>query len=348
MNRRQFLQTSALLAGSLAMGENVFAEGAKKQGFTPIVVIHGGTSGLGLTKEEFAKREVVMKQSLLAGRAVIEKGGTAIDAVIASIKVMEDSPEFNAGKGAVFTADGFNELDASIMDGSTKKAGAVAMTRHIKNPIEAARLVMDKTWHTLLAGDGADKFARENRLTMVEQEYFFTERRYEQLQKAKEKAKKPLLDSDKSRAHFGNYTEPYLGTVGALALDKNGNLAAATSTGGMTNKMTGRIGDSPVIGAGTYADNDSVAVSCTGTGDIYIRVAAAHEVSAIYKYKNLSATKAAENVIAQIAALGGTGGIISIDKFGTPGYAWTKNALGMFHGEVRIGQEPIVHWPVAK
>lgn len=355
MNRREFLQATAVVAGGLAIGQDVFAADtakpktqAKKE-ITPIVVIHGGTSGLGLTKEDYAKREVVMAQSLLAGQAVLEKGGSAIDAVIASIKVMENSPEFNAGKGAVFTADGFNELDASIMDGKTKKAGAVAMARHIKNPIEAARVVMDKTWHTLIAGDGADKLARENGLEMVEQDYFFTQVRYDQLKKAKEQEQqKPLLDSDKPRAHQGSMTEPYLGTVGALALDKNGNLAAATSTGGMTNKMTGRIGDSPLIGAGNYADNDSVAVSCTGTGDIYIRAAAAHEVSALYKHKNMTATQAAEATIAEIAALGGTGGIISVDKYGTPGYAWTKDKLGMYHGEAKVGGKPVIYWPVGK
>lgn len=288
-----------------------------------------------------------MEESLKAGQKILAGGGSAIDAVIAAIKIMEDSPIFNAGKGAVFTADGFNELDASIMDGATKRAGAVAMSRAIKNPIEGARFVMDKTKHTLIAGEGADKLARENGLEMVDQKYYFTQHRWEQLEEAKKKDEL-LLDSDKPRAHLGLYTEPYLGTVGAAALDSKGNLAAGTSTGGMTNKMTGRIGDSPIIGAGNYADNDSLALSCTGTGDIFIRVATGHETSALYKYKKLSATKAAEEAIKQIAALGGTGGIVSVDKNGNPGYAWTKDKLGMFHGEARVGQEPKVFFPVAK
>lgn len=311
----------------------------------PIVAIHGGTSGLGLSKEEFKKRERVMQESLKKAQAILQKNGSAIDAVIAAIKVMENSPEFNAGKGAVFTADGFNELDASIMDGENKKAGAIAMSRHIKNPIEGARVVMDKTWHTLIAGDGADKLAKENNLQMVDQKYFFTKTRYEQLQDAKKQENKPLLDSNKS-ANLGNYTEPYLGTVGAIALDSRGNLAAATSTGGMTNKMTGRIGDSPSIGSGNYADNDSIAASCTGTGDIFMRVVAAHEVSSLYKYKNLSVQQAAEETINQVAKLGGEGGIIAIDKNGNTGFAWTKDTLGMFHGVAKANGKIEVFWPL--
>lgn len=344
--RRDFLKNVALTAGGVALTGSLLEANPSKKA-TPIIVIHGGTSGLGLTQEEFLQRKAGMEKSLLAGQKVLSDGGTAIEAVIAAIKVMEDDPLFNAGKGAVFTAEGFNELDASIMDGATKKAGAVAMSRHIKNPIEAARVVMDKTWHTLIAGEGADKLAKENGLEMVDQKYFFTEVRWNQLQEAK-KQKELLLDSDKARAHLGNYTEPYLGTVGAAALDAHGNLAAGTSTGGMTNKMTGRIGDSPIIGAGNYADNDSLALSCTGTGDIFIRAAAAHETSALYKYKKLSAQKAAEATIKQVAALGGTGGIVSVDKNGIPGYAWTSDKLGMFHGEARVGGKPKVFFPVKK
>ncbi|MCR6572616.1 isoaspartyl peptidase/L-asparaginase family protein [Campylobacter insulaenigrae] len=337
---KNILLTLACIA--LLSSTNVLAKN-----FEPVIVIHGGTSGLGLTEEEFIKREKVMKESLKAGQNILEKGGSSVDAVIAAIKVMENSPEFNAGKGAVFTSDGFNELDASLMDGKSLNAGAIAMARTIKNPIEAAKIVMDKTPHTLIAGEGADKLAKNNGLEIVNQKYFYTDHRYKQLQDAK-KSKKVLLDSDKAKAHLGISTEPYLGTVGAIALDKNGNLAAGTSTGGTTNKMTGRIGDSPIIGAGNYANNDSVAVSCTGTGDIYIRVAAAHEVASLYKYKKLSVQKAAEETIKEVAELGGTGGIISIDKNGKVGYAWTKDKLGMYHGEARIGKEPKIFWPVDK
>ncbi|MCR6591132.1 isoaspartyl peptidase/L-asparaginase family protein [Campylobacter insulaenigrae] len=337
---KNILLTLASIA--LLSSTNVLAKN-----FEPVIVIHGGTSGLGLTEEEFIKREKVMKESLKAGQNILEKGGSSVDAVIAAIKVMENSPEFNAGKGAVFTSDGFNELDASLMDGKSLNAGAIAMARTIKNPIEAAKIVMDKTPHTLIAGEGADKLAKNNGLEIVNQKYFYTDHRYKQLQDAK-KSKKVLLDSDKAKAHLGISTEPYLGTVGAIALDKNGNLAAGTSTGGTTNKMTGRIGDSPIVGAGNYANNDSVAVSCTGTGDIYIRVAAAHEVASLYKYKKLSVQKAAEETIKEVAELGGTGGIISIDKNGKVGYAWTKDKLGMYHGEARIGKEPKIFWPVDK
>ncbi|MCR6575708.1 isoaspartyl peptidase/L-asparaginase [Campylobacter insulaenigrae] len=337
---KNILLTLASIA--LLSSTNVLAKN-----FEPVIVIHGGTSGLGLTEEEFIKREKVMKESLKASQNILEKGGSSVDAVIAAIKVMENSPEFNAGKGAVFTSDGFNELDASLMDGKSLNAGAIAMARTIKNPIEAAKIVMDKTPHTLIAGEGADKLAKNNGLEIVNQKYFYTDHRYKQLQDAK-KSKKVLLDSDKAKAHLGISTEPYLGTVGAIALDKNGNLAAGTSTGGTTNKMTGRIGDSPIIGAGNYANNDSVAVSCTGTGDIYIRVAAAHEVASLYKYKKLSVQKAAEETIKEVAELGGTGGIISIDKNGKVGYAWTKDKLGMYHGEARIGKEPKIFWPVDK
>lgn len=343
------LSKTAMVAASIVALSFLSLNAGEK--FTPLIVIHGGTSKLDLSQDEFMLRAEPMKKALKAGQAVLEKGGTALDAVTAAIVILEDDPNLNAGKGAVFTSDGFNELDASIMDGATKKAGGVAMSRHIKNPILGARLVMEKTWHTLIAGEGADKLAKANGLEMVEQEYYFTQKRFDQLKKAKEKQQLMLMkDNDKNDklATLKDKAEPYLGTVGAIALDKNGNLAAATSTGGMTNKMTGRIGDSPIIGSGTYADNDSVAVSCTGTGDIYMRVNAAHEVSAHYKYAGGDVQKAAQNAIKQVDALGGSGGIISIDKNGKIGFAWTKHKLGMYHGEAKVGSEPIVHWPVGK
>ena len=350
MKRRKFLQNAAILAGGIALSQSISYGANKKQ--KPVIVIHGGTSGLGLSKEEFSKRESVMLQSLKAGQEILAKGGEAMDAVIAAIKVMEDSPIFNAGKGAVFTSDGYNELDAALMHGGSRKAGAIAMGRHIKNPIEAARLVMEKTWHTLVAGEGADNLAKKYGLEMVEQKYYFTQERWDQLQEAK-KNEQLLLDSDKAKAFLekpflGEYTEPYLGTVGAVALDSKGNLVAGTSTGGLTNKMTGRIGDSPIIGAGTYADNDSLGLSCTGTGDIFMRVVSGHEASALYKYKKLSLQKAIEGTIEQVAKLGGSGGIVSIDKLGNTGFAWTKDKLGMFHGEARVGESAKVFFPVSK
>lgn len=322
----------------------------------PVIVIHGGTSGMGLTEEEFSKREVVMRKALKAGQKVLNDNGTAEDAVIAAIVVMEDSPIFNAGKGAVFNSKGENELDASIMDGDTKTAGAVAGAKHIKNPIKAAKLVKEKTWHTLISGDGADELAKKYGLDIVDNKYFFTEHRFNQLKEAQEKAKdKAFIDHEKikdskktSGVHIGITTEPYLGTVGALALDKHGNLAAGTSTGGLTNKMAGRIGDSPIIGAGTYADNDGLAVSCTGSGDIFIRAAAAHEADALYKYKHLTPTEATQAVANEVEKLGGTGGLISLDAKGVTGYGWTKDKLGMYHGEARGTKEPKIFFPVSK
>ena len=337
----------AILLGVTVLysSQGLFANQKESSKITPVIVIHGGTSSMNLTEKEFEKRRVVMEESLLAGQRILAKNGNAEDAVIAAIKIMEDSPEFNAGKGAVFNAAGENELDASLMLGKGRRAGAVTGVMSIKNPIEAAKVVMDKTKHTLIGGVGADNLAKQNRLTMVTQEYFYTDFRYKSLVEARKKSKsKPLLDSEQA---YNEHKEakPYLGTVGAIALDSQGCLAAGTSTGGMTNKMAGRIGDSPIIGAGNYAD-DNVAVSCTGTGDIFIRVVAAHEVAALYEYKGLNITKAAEETIAQVKELGGTGGIIAIDKFGTPGYAWTRNDLGMFHGEAKVGSKPIVFFPV--
>ncbi|MGL4721962.1 MAG: isoaspartyl peptidase/L-asparaginase family protein [Desulfovibrionaceae bacterium] len=345
MKRRDFIvSVAATVAGASILSKSTPALAKRVQGKpVPIVVIHGGTSGMNLTEKEFDGRKKVMEASLLAAQAIITKGGSAEDAVIEAIKIMEDSPLFNAGKGAVFNASGVNELDASIMLGNGRRAGAVTGVTTVKNPILAAKLIMEKTKHTLVGGAGADDFAKKNGLTTVDQKYFYTDFRYKALQDAK-KEQQILLDSEKTSSNVVP-AEPYLGTVGAIALDKHGNLAAGTSTGGMTNKMAGRIGDSPIIGAGNYADRD-VAVSCTGTGDIFIRVVAAHEVAALYEYGKLSITKAAENTIAQVKEMGGTGGIISIDKYGNPGYAWTRKDLGMYHGQVRIGEKPEVFFPV--
>lgn len=329
----------------------VFPANAKDA--TPVIVIHGGTSGMDLSQEDFEKRKPGMEKALKAGQTVLNAGGTAEEAVIAAIVVLEDDPVFNAGKGAVFNAAGENELDASIMDGATKKAGAVAGAKHIKNPIKAAKLVKDKTWHTLIAGEGADKLAEENGLEMVDQKYFHTDFRYQQLMKAKEKANDKAfidhekIDKSKKQSMFNN-GEIYLGTVGALALDKNGNLFAGTSTGGLTNKMAGRIGDSPIIGSGTYADNEGLAISCTGSGDIFMRVNAAHEANALYKYKKMTPEEAAQASVDQVKALNGTGGIIALDVNGVVGFGWTKQNLGMYRGVARGNGDPEIFFPVAK
>ncbi len=320
----------------------LFAFVANAKDVTPVIVIHGGTSGMNLTQEDFKKRTPGMEKVLKAGQAVLNAGGTAEDAVIAAIVILEDDPVFNSGKGAVFNAAGENELDASLMDGATKKAGAVAGAKHIKNPIKAAKVVKDTTWHTLIAGDGADKLAKDNGLEMVDQKYFYTDFRYQQLLKAKERA------AESKKQSMINPTTLYHGTVGAIALDKMGNLAAGTSTGGMTNKMAGRIGDSPIIGSGTYADNEGLAISCTGSGDIFMRVNAAHEANALYKYKNMTPEQAAQASINQVKALKDTGGIIALDAKGVVGFGWTKQDLGVYRGVARGDAAPEIFFPVAK
>ena len=249
------------------------------------------------------------------GYAILEKGGTSLDAVEAVVQRLEDDSLFNAGKGSVFNSDGKVELDASIMDGNTLKAGAVAGVHHVKNPIRLARTVMEKSEHVFFIGDGAEKFAQEHGLELVDESYFFTEARWQSLQKAK--AKESLTEKEKH------------GTVGAVALDQHGNLAAATSTGGMTNKKFGRIGDSPIIGAGTYADNETCAISATGHGEYFIRAVVAHDIASLIRYKRLSIQAAAEEVVMnKLAKLGGTGGIIAIDR--NANIAMPFNTDGMY------------------
>jgi beta-aspartyl-peptidase (threonine type) len=294
------------------------------------LAIHGGA---GTIKRETmsAKLEKAYKSKLLealkAGEAVLADGGTGLDAIIAAIILMEDSPLFNAGKGAVFTNAGTNELDASIMDGKTLQAGAVAGSKRVKNPILLARAVMDISPHVMLQGGGADTFAEENGLEMVDQDYFYTERRWQQHERLRGKDKTSSL------------LDPLFGTVGAVALDMHGNLAAATSTGGTTNKRWGRIGDSPIIGAGTYADNRSCAVSGTGDGEYFIRATVARSVCAKMEYQGLSLAEAAKSIImGQLVEMGGEGGIIALDKAGN--VALVFNSAGMYRGSVRSGEEP--------
>ena len=250
------------------------------------IVVHGGA---GMMQPEAFPTEVrrayaeKLSEALNAGGSILEQGGASLDAVEAAVRVLEDSPLFNAGKGAVFSAAGVNEMDASIMDGQTGKAGAVAGVTVIRNPISAARRVMEASPHVMLAGAGAETFAAEQGLTIVDRSYFYTEERWQSLLKARQRAEEQAADT----------SEKY-GTVGCVALDKNGNLAAATSTGGMTNKKYGRIGDSPVIGAGTYADNATCAVSCTGHGEYFITNEVAYDVAARLKYLHQSLREATE------------------------------------------------------
>lgn len=283
-----------------------------------VLVIHGGAGTIikeNMDPEMEEQYLNKLEEALLVGAEVLKTGGSSLDAVTKTIIVLENSPLFNAGKGAVFTAEGVNEMDASIMDGKTGAAGAVAGVRNIKNPILAARAVMDKSKHVLLVGEGADEFAKNQGLDIVDSSYFFTERRWESYNKVA--AKK--IQGEKH------------GTVGAVALDVHGNLAAATSTGGMTYKMKGRVGDSPIIGAGTYADNSTCAVSATGHGEYFIKNVVAYDISALMKYTNVSVKEAASFVIlSKLKKLGADGGVIALDSYGN--FTMTFNTTGMYRG----------------
>lgn len=313
---------------------------------TPIrLVIHGGAGTITkdtITPEQEKEYKEKLTEALNAGYAVLNSGGTSIEAVQKSINVMEDSPLFNAGKGAVFTHDGRNELDASIMDGKTRKAGAVASVTTVKNPINAAIAVMEKSPHVMMVSNGADLFAKEQGLTIVVPSYFRTERRWQQLQKAIEKEQVVLDHDGKTAALFIDpmmYDYKY-GTVGAVALDQHGNLAAGTSTGGMTNKRYGRVGDSPIIGAGNYADNETVAVSATGSGEMFIRTLTAFNIAAQVKYKNLPLKEAAQNALDEVKAINGSGGVIVLDKTGN--YTMSFNSEGMYRGTIGNDGKPVV------
>lgn len=302
-----------------------------------VLAIHGGTAGdkreLSAEREKAARDD--MARALRAGYDELQKpDGTALAAVEAAIRLLEDSPEFNAGKGAVFNHDGQIELDASIMDGRTRQGGAVAAVMVIKNPISAARAVMEKTKHVLLSGRGAEAFAAKAGLEIVEPEYFRTERRWKQLQKELEKETKKRAAGDNKTSAAANLSAggPW-GTVGAVALDENGNLAAGTSTGGIVNKMQGRIGDSPIIGAGNYAENGVCAVSGTGQGEYFIRHVAAYDIAALMKYKDLPVEAAAGAVILEkLKTSGGEGGVIALDAKGH--FAAPYNTPGLFRGYV--------------
>ena len=296
------------------------------------LVIHGGAGTIDrakMTPEKEREYRAGLERALAAGYDILKRGGSSLDATEAAVRVLEDDPHFNAGRGSVFTSAGTNEMDASIMDGQTLKAGAVGSVQHVKNPINLARLVMEKSPHVMLDCAGAETFAKANGIELVDQKYFFTQERWNALQKIKAAEKNRASGAEKS---FLITDQDRHGTVGAVALDKNGNLAAATSTGGTTNKMPGRIGDTPVIGAGTYANNQTCAVSCTGDGEYFIRTAAAHEVSALMQYRGMKLQEAARTALDTVKQLGGTGGLIAIDRNGE--IALPFNTNGMYRGYV--------------
>ncbi len=301
-----------------------------------VLVVHGGAGAIlkeNMTMEREAAYRKKIEEALSAGHEVLNKGGSAVDAVETAMVILEDSPLFNAGKGAVFTADGIHELDASIMDGKSLNAGAVAVVKTIKNPIKAARLVMDKSPHVMLIGEGADAFAAENQLETVDSVYFHDDYRFQQWKKMRDGQKPKLDHSDDKGETPVELKDEKFGTVGAVALDVHGNLAAATSTGGMTNKQYGRVGDSPIIGAGTYADNNSCAVSCTGHGEYFIRTVAAKNVAMRVALKNETVTEAAQKTLDEIKSLGGDGGMIVLDAQGNIAMPFTT--LAMFRGYVK-------------
>ncbi|MCS7013540.1 MAG: isoaspartyl peptidase/L-asparaginase [Chloroherpetonaceae bacterium] len=323
-----FFFTIVLLSGTLL---NLQAQPSQSK---IAFAIHGG-AGVIRKQDMSPEREQAYREKLTealrAGYKILQDGGTSLDAVEAAIKILEDSPLFNAGKGAVLNADGKAELDASIMDGKTLAAGAVAAVHRIKNPISLARAVMEKSPHVLMVGDGAERFATSQGFELVPESYFITPERLKGLERAKERERSKQEGSKQSDKK---------GTVGAVALDRYGNLAAGTSTGGMMNKRYGRVGDSPIIGAGTYANNATCAVSTTGWGEYFIRTVAAFDVSALIAYKGLSVSEAGKLVIEKIGQLGGDGGMIILDKHGN--IAMPFNSEGMYRGYINEKGEPVV------
>jgi len=308
-----------------------FAEGVNAQSKKFGLVIHGGAGSItktNMTPEKEKRYAEKLNEALKTGYNILNDGGSSLDAVVAAINILEDSPLFNAGKGAVLTEKGSAELDASIMNGENLMAGSVAGVRHVKNPISLARFVMEKSPHVMMIGSGAEEFGKQFGVEMVDTSYFITEERWNQFLKAKETQKK--LDGDEKH-----------GTVGCVALDKKGNLAAGTSTGGMMMKKFGRVGDSPIIGAGTYANNKTCAVSATGHGEFFIRLGVAKDISDLMEYKNLSLKESSEEVILKkLTELGGTGGVIAIDKNGN--IAMPFNTSGMFRGYYLNNEKPVV------
>ncbi|WP_394226447.1 isoaspartyl peptidase/L-asparaginase family protein [Pseudoalteromonas spongiae] len=332
MNKR--LATALLTA---FLSTSVFA--SSEQPFS--IAIHGGAGTIDKSKftpEKEAAYRAKLQEAVEAGYKVLENGGESLTAVTIAINILENSPFFNAGIGAVYTYDGHHELDASIMDGRDRQAGAVAGVKHIKNPIDLARLVMEESVHVMLSGNGAEQFAKKNGMSLVNNSVFDTEHRY----KALERAKKKLNKTENYQANHRALPEQYkMGTVGAVALDKHGNLAAGTSTGGMTAKRFGRIGDSPVIGAGTFADNRSCAVSATGHGEYFIRYSVASDICARVQYQGKTIQQAGDEVIHDVLKpIGGTGGVIIVDSKGNISLPF--NTKGMYRASKQANQSTYV------
>ena len=310
------------------------------------IIIHGGAGTIlkkNMTDEKEAAYKAKLEESVRVGYNILKNGGTSQEAVMKTIQVMEESPLFNAGKGAVFTHEETNELDASFMDGKTLNAGAVAGVTSVKSPIELAIKVMTDSDHVMLSGKGAAVFAKEKGLEIVDPSYFYTERRFKSLQRIKDKNKTELdHDEDKKAAFYdADIKNAKFGTVGCVALDKNGNIAAGTSTGGMTNKRWGRIGDAPIIGSGTYANNLTCGVSSTGWGEYFIRSQVAYDISAQIEYQEKTLKEATKDVIQnKLTKLGGTGGVVALDKKGNMSFEF--NTAGMYRASMNDKGELIV------
>jgi L-asparaginase / beta-aspartyl-peptidase len=340
---------SGILMGAISMGAATMGatSAAAQQAHHWAIVLHGGAGVIErrtMTPEMEAEYRAGLKKAIEAGAQVLDRGGSSMDAIEAAIRILEDDPNFNAGRGAVFAADGTNELDAAIMDGATLKAGAVADVTRTRHPISLARAVMEKSPHVFLVGEGADAFSKYAGLEQVDPSYFFTERRWQSLVKQLQKEglpipprpagappepKQPVADLEPADVHKW-------GTVGGVALDRNGDIAAGTSTGGTQAKRWGRVGDSPIIGAGTYASNQSCAVSATGTGEYFIRLTVARTVCALVEYKGYTLQQAADEVIhKQLDAVHGDGGLIAIAPDGQ--MAWSFNTPGMFRAKLAEG-----------
>ncbi|WP_417784942.1 isoaspartyl peptidase/L-asparaginase family protein [Tenacibaculum sp.] len=301
------------------------------------IIIHGGAGTIlkkNMTPEKETAYKTKLEEAIRTGYEILKNGGSSGDAVVKTIQVMEESPLFNAGKGAVFTHEETNELDASFMDGKTLNAGAVAGVKDIKSPIEAARTVMTNSDHVMLSGIGASQFAKEQGLEIVDPSYFYTENRFKSLQRIKDKEKTALDHNDKEAAFYdADIKNSKFGTVGCVALDKEGNISAGTSTGGMTNKRWGRIGDSPIIGSGTYANNKTCGVSSTGWGEYFIRSQVAYDISAQMEYQQKSLKEATKDVIQnKLTKLGGTGGVVALDKNGNMSFEF--NTAGMYRASM--------------
>jgi beta-aspartyl-peptidase (threonine type) len=354
---RKLSFASAVLACACTFSCAALAQRAPAAAAQPVsaqrkwaLVVHGGAGVIersSMTPEAEANYRAGIKEALTAAAGVLDKGGSALDAVETAIKLLEDNPLFNAGRGAVFAADGTNQLDAAIMDGETMRAGAVADVQRTRHPISLARAVMEQSPHVMLIGSGADDFAARVHLEQVPPAFFFTERRWQQLVRQLEKDGSPIpprpegapAPPAKPSAAFETTDTRKYGTVGVVALDRRGNIAAGTSTGGTTAKRWNRVGDSPIIGAGTYASNQSCAVSATGTGEYFIRLTVARTICALVQYKGLSLQQAADQVVQKdLPAIHGDGGVVALTPDGQ--LAWSFNTPGMFRAKLKEGGTP--------